>query len=106
MAQAKKLNKNVFIDFTGYSCTNCRLMEKTMFPRPEVARALENYVRLKLYTDDRARGAERRAYQAKLFNTVTLPFYAVITPEGEVIATEAYTQDEERYVAFLRKGEK
>jgi thiol:disulfide interchange protein DsbD len=31
-AQAKAENKPVFIDFTGYTCTNCRWMEKTSFP--------------------------------------------------------------------------
>jgi thiol:disulfide interchange protein DsbD len=106
MAQAKKLNRNLFIDFTGYSCTNCRLMEKTMFPRQEVSDLLEEYVRLKLYTDDRERGAERRAYQAKLFGTVALPFYAIMTPDGQVLAKEEYTQSVERYVDFLKKGVK
>lgn len=103
-AQARTLGKPIFVDFTGYSCTNCRLMEKTMFPRPEVAEVLEQFVRVKLYTDDREKGEERRAFQAKLFNTVSLPFYAVIQADGTVLATEAYTTDASRYVDFLKKG--
>ena len=43
----------VLIDFTGYTCTNCRWMEANMFPRPEVARELARYVRVRLYTDGR-----------------------------------------------------
>jgi thiol:disulfide interchange protein DsbD len=36
LAQAKAENKLVFIDFTGYTCTNCRWMEANIFPKPEV----------------------------------------------------------------------
>ena len=31
LAQAKAENKRVFIDFTGYTCTNCRWMEANVF---------------------------------------------------------------------------
>lgn len=101
---ARGLGRNVFIDFTGYTCTNCRLMEKNMFPRPRVADLLDQYVRVKLYTDDPDVGERHIQYQASTFGTVTLPFYAIITPDGEILATEAYQTNEERYVEFLRSG--
>ncbi len=101
---AAATGRNVFIDFTGYTCTNCRLMERDMFPRPEVASLMEEYVRVKLYIDDRERGAERRAYQAENFGTVTMPYYVVMTPEGEVLGEEAYTTNVERFVGFLERG--
>ena len=32
LATAKAENKRVFVDFTGYTCTNCRWMEANIFP--------------------------------------------------------------------------
>jgi thiol:disulfide interchange protein DsbD len=44
LAQAKQTGKLVLIDFTGYTCTNCRWMESNIFSRADVARALRGYV--------------------------------------------------------------
>lgn len=104
MEHARATGRNVFIDFTGYTCTNCRLMEKNMFPRPRVTDLLDQYVRVKLYTDDPDVGERHIQYQANTFGTVTLPFYAILTPDGEIIATEAYQTNEDHYVDFLRAG--
>lgn len=104
VAKAKALGKNIFIDFTGYTCTNCRLMEKNMFPKPEIAGLLNEYVRLKLVTDDRETGQKWQEYQAKTFGTVALPFYAVITPDGEILGTAEYTTDVNEYAGFLKSG--
>jgi thiol:disulfide interchange protein DsbD len=110
-ALARELNKPIFIDFTGWSCTNCRLMEKNMFPRPEVAARLNDFVKLKLYTDDRTPMPDGRTlgevnleYQATTFNTVTLPFYVTLSPEGEVRSIAEYTTNVERFVDFLNRG--
>ena len=49
---AKKVNKPIFIDFTGYACTNCQWMERNIFTIEEVKNLLNtNFVLLKLYTD-------------------------------------------------------
>jgi thiol:disulfide interchange protein len=104
IAQARKLERNIFIDFTGYTCTNCRLMEKNMFPRPEIAPLLGEYVRVKLVTDDRQTGAKWQEYQAATFGTVALPFYAIITPDGEILGKAEYTTDVAAYAAFLKRG--
>ncbi len=104
LEHARATGRNVFIDFTGYTCTNCRLMEREMFPRPQVSSLLEEYVRVKLYIDDRERGAERRAFQAENFGTVTMPYYVVMTPDGEVLGEEAYTTNVDQFVRFLERG--
>ena len=80
---ASEQNRPLLIDFTGYTCTNCRWMEANMFPRPEVARELARYVRVRLYTD--GRGEPYRSFQQMeqtMFGTVALPYYAVMTPDG------------------------
>jgi thiol:disulfide interchange protein len=103
-AHARATGRNVFIDFTGYTCTNCRLMERNMFPRPAVTELIDQYVRVKLYTDHPEVGEDNLRYQATTFGTVTLPFYVIMTPDGEVLATEAFTNSESRFVKFLGSG--
>jgi len=102
---AKKENKNVFVDFTGWMCTNCRLMEKKVFVKSKIHNALENYVLIKLYTDRQNEEEEaNKNYQIENFNIASLPFYVIMTPEQNVIATEAFTRDENKFLDFLNKG--
>ena len=51
LAEAVAKNKDLFIDFTGVNCTNCRANEKNVFSKPAVERLLKKYVVVKLYTD-------------------------------------------------------
>ncbi len=105
-AEAKASGKPVFIDFTGYTCTNCREMEANVFPRAEVAeRFARDYVLLRLYTDDLARGEEFLNYQLALTGTVALPTYAIVDPATEkLIAKKSGLLDAEAFVAFLDRG--
>lgn len=108
LATAANPEQRVLIDFTGYTCTNCRWMEANMFPRPDVARELARYVRVRLYTD--GRGDLYRGFQAmeqEMFGTVALPYYAVMTAAGEpIIGFGGLTRDPAQYIAFLRKGQR
>ena len=106
LAAASKENRPVLIDFTGYTCTNCRWMEANMFTRPEVSRELARFVRVRLYTD--GRGDEYLRFQnlqRDTFGTVALPYYAVLTPDGApVVAFGGLTRDSAQFVAFLQRG--
>jgi thiol:disulfide interchange protein DsbD len=55
LAQARAENKLVFINFTGYACTNCHWMKANMFPRPEITGLLKDFVLVDLYTKSAAR---------------------------------------------------
>jgi thiol:disulfide interchange protein DsbD len=107
LAAAKKDDRPILIDFTGYTCTNCRWMEANMFPRPDVTRELARYVRARLYTD--RPGEPYRGYQKMeetMFGTVALPLYAVMTPDGKpVVYFSGLTRDPAEFLAFLRKGQ-
>ncbi|WP_456427228.1 protein-disulfide reductase DsbD family protein [Rhodocaloribacter sp.] len=105
-AEARASGKPVFIDFTGYTCTNCREMEANVFPRAEVAeRFARDYVLLRLYTDDLTRGEEFLNYQLALTGTVALPTYAVVDPVTEkLIVKRSGLLDAEAFVAFLDRG--
>ncbi|MEQ1924357.1 MAG: thioredoxin family protein, partial [Pyrinomonadaceae bacterium] len=102
---AKAENKRVFIDFTGYTCTNCRWMEANMFPKPAVNTELSKFVRVKLFTDGEGEPYEgfQRMQEAR-FGTVALPLYAIITPDDAIVARfEGLTRNESEFVAFLQK---
>lgn len=103
-AQARAEGKPLFIDFTGIYCTNCRWMEKNMFPKKDVEQRLGGYVRVKLFTDrgtqqDNANQAELK----RLTNSVTLPAYVTIDPSGQPQTTE-FTREQSAFAAFLDRG--
>jgi thiol:disulfide interchange protein DsbD len=106
LAEAGRQERPILVDFTGYTCTNCRWMEANMFPRPEVERELARYIRLRLYTDGRGEMYRRfQQMQRDTFGTVALPYYAVLTPAGKpVVAFGGLTRDPNEYLLFLRKG--
>jgi thiol:disulfide interchange protein DsbD len=105
LARAKAENKPVFIDFTGYACTNCRWMEKNIFPQPAVRAEMEKFVRVRLYTDGGKDGDENQAYQEKTFGDVALPLYAILTPDGKPVAKSAgITKEPETFAGFLKMG--
>lgn len=98
--------KPVFIDFTGVTCTNCRDMEKNMFPRPMVNRELEGFVRAKLFTDrSNSDDVFNKNLLQKLTKSVTLPVYVIQSPDGRTLKIfQGSTNDEDSYLRFLRKG--
>ena len=105
--EASKTSGNpVFVDFTGYACTNCRWMEANLFPEPEVRRILGRYVRLRLYTDGTGDvHARNRDLQQSRFGTVALPFYAIVSPANQVLGTfPGMTRDRDLFLRFLRSG--
>jgi thiol:disulfide interchange protein DsbD len=106
LVEAQRTGKPIFIDFTGFACTNCRWMEANIFPEPEVHNLLKNYVRVQLYTDGQAEVHERnRAFQESRFGSVALPLYVVVSPDGQTIADfPGMTRDKSLFVRFLEKG--
>ena len=108
LAKAKAENKRVFIDFTGYTCTNCRWMEANVFVKPEVEAELKKFVLASLYTDGEGEIYEKQQkMEQDMFGTVALPFYAVIDADGKTIATfPGLTRNVPEFVDFLQKAEK
>jgi thiol:disulfide interchange protein len=104
---AKEQSKLVFVDFTGYTCTNCRWMEANMFPKLDVANEIDKFVRVRLYTDGEGEQFERQQrMQQEKFGTVALPYYAILRPDGSPLKTFAgLTRDEAEFVTFLRAAE-
>ena len=103
VARAKAEGKLLFLDFTGVTCTNCRLMEENVFPRNEVAAELQKFITVRLYTDkDDERSRRYADLQLKRFHQTTLPLYVVLTPEEKELGQIAYEPDPARFLAFLK----
>jgi thiol:disulfide interchange protein DsbD len=115
----------IFLDFTGVTCSNCKLNERDVFPKPQVAELLAKYTLVQLYTDkvpehlyrgnppglaERNAEAERnRKLQDKMFGTDQLPLYVVLEPQasGEPKVLGVYPEgkinDVPAFVEFLRQ---
>jgi thiol:disulfide interchange protein len=102
--QARAENKLVLVTFTGYACTNCHWMKANMFPRPEIADATSKLVLVELYTDGTDKESEEnQKLQDKKFSTVAIPYYAILDPDGKVVASFAkgMTTNTQEFLAFL-----
>ena len=103
---AQSEDKLVFVNFTGYACTNCHWMKANMFPRPEISGALSNFILVELYTDGTDEVSEaNQKMQEDMFSTVAIPFYAILTPQGKVLASFAgLTRNPQEFLAFIGKA--
>lgn len=106
LALAKHEHRRVFIDFTGYTCTNCRWMEANMFSRPEVKVALNKFVLARLFTDgDGVMYDRQQAMQERQYGTIALPLYVVVDADGKAVTTFAgLTRSPNAFLSFLEKG--
>jgi thiol:disulfide interchange protein DsbD len=125
LAYAKKVNKPIFIDFTGHGCVNCREMEARVWSNPQVLNTLANeYVVIALYVDDkyelpqsewytstydnkvkRTIGAQNADFQITNFNNNAQPFYLLLNHNGEkLVEPKAYDLDADKFQAFLQQG--
>ncbi len=105
---ARRENRLVFVNFTGYACTNCHWMKANMFTRPEIASALQPFVLLELYTDGTdGASVENQKLQESKFSTIAIPYYAIVAPDETVVASfPGLTRDAEEFRGFLAKATK
>jgi thiol:disulfide interchange protein DsbD len=127
---AKKVNKPILLDFTGFACVNCRKMEEHIWPLSSIDKIIRNeYVLISLYVDDKKTlpkdeqvlvkrstgdgfrklknyGHKWAHFQTEFFQTNSQPYYVLLNPEGnEIIASPVgYTPSEEDYLSFLKAG--
>ena len=106
LAKAREQQKPVLVTFTGYACTNCHWMKANLFTQPEIATSMKNFVLVDLYTDgtDEA-SVKNQEMQSSKYDTVAIPFYAIVSPTGTTIATfPGLTRDPAEWQAFLKQG--
>ena len=105
LAEARATGKSVFIDFTGYTCTNCRWMEANTFTKAEVKHRFSEMILVQLYTDGGPNHRENQQYEIDRFGTAALPFYVILSPDDVVITTfPGMTRSLDDFLDFLDKG--
>ncbi len=125
LACAKKLNKPIFIDFTGHGCVNCREMEANVWSNPEVLKRLrENFIVTALYVDDKTElpeidwytstydkkvkksiGKQFADLQITRYNVNSQPYYVLLDTAGNLLTTpKAYDLNIEAFMKFLDAG--
>ena len=127
LALAKKLNKPLLIDFTGWACVNCRKMEENVWTKPEVQELMEKYILVSLYVDDKAVlpidqqqvyttksgakvtintvGTKWSLFQTENFNASSQPWYVAMSPNEQLLtAPVGYVPNATEYAAWLKCG--
>ena len=125
---AKKENKPVLIDFTGYGCENCRKMEEFVWSQDDVLPILQNdLIIASVYVDDKEElpeneqikidmgegqmkkvktiGDKWSLFQQVNFNNNSQPHYVLVTPDQKVINSpvSGYMPKED-FKKFLKCG--
>lgn len=123
-AYAARVNKPLFIDFTGHGCVNCREMEARVWSDPEVLRLLrDDYVICALYADDKkvlpesdwvttdtgkvlkSLGKINSYYALKTYGVNAQPYYVLQGRDGKILVPpRGYDLDTAAFVAFLKSG--
>lgn len=127
LAYAKKVNKPIMLDFTGFACVNCRKMEHNVWSDKKVLPVLrDKIVLISLYVDDKrdlpkeqqfispTTGAEIETigekwtdFMISKYKTNTQPLYVLTDLEGNSLNTEKPTISYvgvEEYYNWLNAG--
>ena len=127
LAYAKEVNKPILLDFTGWACVNCRKMEENVWSDPDVFPIIKNnYVLISLYTDDREELPESEQFNFQFdsgrvkeinniaqkwgtfqdvnFNSISQPFYVLLSPDLKVLNTTIQNSDIPTYKNWLLEG--
>ena len=124
---AKKVNKPILVDFTGWACVNCRKMEGQVWSDSDVKRKLsKDFVLVSLYVDDKKKlpkemqievtwsGSKRTLssvgdrwsyLQNNMYKSSTQPQYWIIDgDENHYSDSTSYDPDINKYILWLEKG--
>ncbi|WP_430426460.1 cytochrome c biogenesis protein CcdA [Maribacter litoralis] len=127
LVHAKKVDKPILLDFTGWACVNCRKMEENVWSDSEVFPIIkDNYVLISLYTDDREELPESEQFNYQFesgrikeinniaqkwgtfqdvnFGSISQPFYVLLSPDLEVLNTTIQNSDIPTYKNWLLEG--
>jgi len=128
LALAKKENKPVLIDFTGWACVNCRRMEEKVWPDPLVDSLMRHqFIVVSLYVDEKRKlplteqtvvklnnGSEKSivsvgdkwsTFQTENFGATSQPQYAIISSDEKALTkTKFYTPNASSFTQWLQCG--
>lgn len=108
LAYAKKVNKPLFVDFTGHNCVNCRKMEQSVWGEPGIIDILRNdVVIVSLHVDERIALPKKEQIEVEFspgkkkilrttgdkwmykqiseFQVTAQPYYVLQSPDGKTL---------------------
>ncbi len=121
---AQKNDKPLLVIFKGHFCSKCKEMESKVLSDPRILKKLrQDYVLVSLYVDDRTKlpeaewinskedgkikktiGKKALDIQITNFDANTQPYFVIINPQEETLASLSYTLSTETFLEFLDKG--
>lgn len=127
LAYARKENKPLLLDFTGWACVNCRKMEANVWTNAEVDKRLrEDIVLVSLYVDDKRElpkeeqttkwlgdkafavktiGNKWSYFQAQRFQINSQPYYVLLDGDEKALGVfDGYDPSTSNYIQFLKEG--
>jgi len=127
LAEAKKQNKPILLDFTGWACANCRKMEENVWSESDIYPMLKDeFILISLYIDDRKElleneqfnfqyesgriktietvGQKWGTFQTLNFNAASQPYYVLLSPDLEVLNSSIQYTDRDTYLKWLTTG--
>jgi len=126
LAAAKAQDKPLLIDFTGWTCVNCRKMEAGVWSDPMVKNMINTeFILVELYVDEHdlklpenehyvsshsgkkinTVGKKNTDFQITRFQSNSQPLYAIVDNSGDLLVpTSGANYDIVQYTAFLQSG--
>lgn len=122
---AKEQGKPLLLDFTGYTCPNCRKVEENVWSNPEIDKLIrDDFILVSLYVDSKKELPESEVYvsqrngekvltyggkwadmEIQRFGEFTQPLYVVVDHQEKPLSGKiSYTSDVEEYKSFLQRG--
>jgi cytochrome c biogenesis protein CcdA/thioredoxin-related protein len=126
LAKAKKENKPILIDFTGWACVNCRKMEETVWTDPTVDSLMhKEFIVVSLYVDEKRNlplqeqteiitkqgkksiisvGDKWATFQTENFGATSQPQYIILSPEQVALTKPKYLSTASSFAEWLVCG--
>ena len=119
---SKQTNKPIFLDFTGFACENCRLMEHNVWAKPHILETLKNdFIIVSLFVDSKYKldendwvdnkgkiikqlGLKNLHIQTEKYNNAAQPLYVIINSNEEILSGPIGYCGEDEFYQFLIKG--
>src|SRR5690606_17430483 len=122
---ARTQNKPLLVDFTGWTCVNCRKMEANVWSDPAVKNLINTgFILVELYVDEKHLklpeceqyisasgkkidnvGKRNTDFQITKFQSNSQPLYALLDHSEELLVpTRGADYDVAKYIAFLEAG--
>ena len=118
---SKKIDKPIFLDFTGFACENCRLMEHNVWSKPHILDNLKNdFIIVSLFVDSKYKlksddwyydqnnnlikqlGLKNLTIQTEKYNNAAQPLYVIIDSNENILSEPIGYCNEYKFYKFLK----